>query len=104
MCGIPANRLEEFVEHLRESHSVTISPLNTVMNEHTSYSMTKLAAVEEAPTEDVLTSEKGVQTPVFEMKEAETSNPSPIAENAQQMRTELTQEDIDTGAGQPLRI
>jgi N12 class adenine-specific DNA methylase/adenine-specific DNA methylase len=95
MCGIPANRLEEFVERLRESHSVTISPLNTVINEHTSYSMAKSGATEEAPTEDVLPSETGVQTPVFEMKEAETSNPSPIAENAQQMRTELTQEDID---------
>ena len=95
MCGIPANRLEEFVERLRESHSVTISPLNTVINEHTSYSMAKSGATEEAPTEDVLPSETGVQTPVFEMKKAETSNPSPIAENAQQMRTELTQEDID---------
>ena len=95
MCGIPANRLEEFVKRLRESHSVTISPLNTVINEHTSYSMAKSGATEEAPTEDVLPSETGVQTPVFEMKEAETSNPSLIAENAQQMRTELTQEDID---------
>ena len=95
MCGIPANRLEEFVKRLRESHSVTISPLNTVINEHTSYSMAKSGATEEAPTEDVLPSETGVQTPVFEMKEVETSNPSPIAENAQQMRTELTQEDID---------
>ena len=66
MCGIPANRLEQFVEQLRESHSVTISPLNTVINEHTSYSMAKLGAAEEAPTEDVQPSETGVQTPVLE--------------------------------------
>ena len=95
MCGIPANRLEQFVERLRESHSVTISPLNTVINEHTSYSMARLGAAEEAPTEDVLPSETGVQIPVLKAKEAEESNPSPIAENAPQMRTELTQEDID---------
>ena len=70
MCGIPANRLEQFVERLRESHSVTISPLNTVINEHTSYSMAKLGAAEEVPTEDVLPSETGVQTPVLEEETA----------------------------------
>ena len=74
MCGIPANRLEQFVECLRESHSVTISPLNTVINEHTSYSMAKSGAAEEAPTEDVLPSETGVQTPVLE---EETAAPEP---------------------------
>ena len=74
MCGIPANRLEEFVERLRESHSVTISPLNSVINEHTSYSMAKPGAAEEAPAEDVLPSETGVQTPVLE---EETTVPEP---------------------------
>ena len=74
MCCIPANRLEQFVERLRESHSVTISPLNTVINEHTSYSMAKSGAAEEVPTEDVLPSETGVQTPVLD---EETTAPEP---------------------------
>lgn len=95
MCGIPANRLEQFVEQLRESHSVTISPLNTVINEHTAYSMPKLEQAESVPTETILADETGVNTPVSEVKETEASNPSPVAENQPQMRTELTQEDID---------
>ena len=60
MCGIPANRLEQFVEQLRESHSVTISPLNTVINEHTAYSMPKLEQAESVPTETILADETGV--------------------------------------------
>ena len=95
MCGIPANRLGEFVEQLRESHSVTISPLNTVINEHTAYSMPKLEQAEPVPAEAILADETGVNTPVSEVKEAEASNPSPVAENQPKMRTELTQEDID---------
>ena len=47
------------------------------------------------PTEAILADKTGVNTPVSEVKEAEASNPSSIAENQPQMRTELTQEDID---------
>ena len=51
MCGIPAHRLEQFTEKLRETHSVTISELNSVVNEHISRSLPVLSAGEELSTE-----------------------------------------------------
>ena len=64
MCGVPASRLEEFVEKLRETYSVTISPLNTIVNEHTAYSMAKLEANEPEAAELVLTEEIGANVPI----------------------------------------
>ena len=64
MCGVPANRLEEYVEKLRETHSVTISPLNTIINEHTAYSMAKLDANESEVAEPALTDDAGANVPV----------------------------------------
>ena len=87
MCGVPANRLEEFVEKLRATHSVTISPLNTVINEHTAYSMAKLDASEAEVAEPVLSAETGANAPI---SEAET----PSVEVPIQTR-EITQADID---------
>lgn len=75
MCGIPADRLEEFVEKLRQTHSVTISPLNTVVNEHLSYSLAKLDEVEPEAAEPVLTSESGANAPVSE-PETEPAKPT----------------------------
>ncbi len=66
MCGVPANRLDEFVEKLRQTHSVTISPLNTVINEHLSYSMAKLEQPEAEVAEPVLSAETGANAPVPE--------------------------------------
>ncbi len=71
MCGIPADRLEEFVEKLRQTHSVTISPLNTVVNEHLSYSLAKLETTEAEVTVPVLSSETGANAPVSEEKTEE---------------------------------
>ena len=51
MCGIPAHRLEQFTEKLRETHSVTISELNSVVNEHISRSLPVLSAGEELSAE-----------------------------------------------------
>ena len=75
MCGIPADRLEEFVEKLRQTHSVTISPLNTVVNEHLSYSLAKLDEVAPEAAEPVLTSEAGTNAPVSE-PETEPAKPT----------------------------
>lgn len=51
MCGIPAHRLEQFTEKLRETHRVTISELNSVVNEHISRSLPVLSISEELSTE-----------------------------------------------------
>ncbi len=51
MCGIPAHRLEQFTEKLRETHRVTISELNSVVNEHISRSLPVLSIGEELSTE-----------------------------------------------------
>jgi len=66
MCGVPAHRLEQFVEKLRETHAVTISPLNTVINEHTVYSMAKLETEVSEVTEPILAAENEAQAPVLE--------------------------------------
>ena len=75
MCGVPANRLEEFVEKLRESHSVTISPLNSVINEHTAYSMPVIAKDEEVPAEPVNAAETGANAPAADI-ESEPAKPT----------------------------
>ena len=68
MCGVPADHLEEFVEKLRATHSVTVSPLNTVINEHTSHSMAKLEPTEAEVEEPALTGETGANAPDPEAK------------------------------------
>ena len=86
MCGVPANRLEEFVEKLRESYSVTISPLNSVINEHTTYSMPVITKAEEVPAEPVNAAETGAKAPVVEAVSEATTNDQPRP---------ISQEDID---------
>ena len=51
MCGVPSHRLEQFVEKLRETHGVTISEFNSIVNEHISRSLPVLPAVEELSQE-----------------------------------------------------
>ena len=86
MCGVPANRLEEFVEKLRESYSVTISPLNSVINEHTTYSMPVITKAEEVLAEPVYAAETGANAPVVEAVSEATTNDQPRP---------ISQEDID---------
>ena len=95
MCGIPADHLEEFVEKLRQTHGVTISPLNTVVNEHLSYSLAKLETTEAEVTEPVLTAETGANAPVSEAETTEEVSNTPDPKIKPQMRTEITRADID---------
>lgn len=66
MCGVPANRLEEFVEKLSETHSVTVAPLNTVVNEYTPHSLPVLAQDKEVPSEPENAAETGANVPVVD--------------------------------------
>ena len=67
MCGVPGHRLEQFVEKLRETHGVTISEYNSVVNEHISRSLPVLRPVEElsqeAENEPVSVTEAPYETP-----------------------------------------
>ena len=74
MCGVPATRLEEFVEKLRETHSVTVAPLNTVVNEYTPHSLPVLAQDEEGPSAPENAAETGANAPVVD---AETEPEKP---------------------------
>lgn len=47
MCGIPSHIMDEAVNKIRETHGVTIARLNSVINEHTTYSMSVLGADKE---------------------------------------------------------
>ena len=39
MCGIPSHILEQSVEKIRETHGVTVARHNSIINEHTTYSL-----------------------------------------------------------------
>ena len=86
MCGVPSHRLEQFVEKLRETHGVTISELNTIVNEHISRSLPVLPVVEE------LSSEPGIE-PVS-VTEAPNVPPTATVEVPVVSR-EITQAEID---------
>ena len=68
MCGIPAHILEQSVEKIRETHGVTVARLNSIINEHTTYSMGVLGAdkelSQEAENEPVGVTEAPKETPV----------------------------------------
>jgi N12 class adenine-specific DNA methylase len=66
MCGVPANRLEQFVEKLRETHGVTIASFDYYENKHVRHSLPVLPAAVSGVTEQILSSETEVQTPVPE--------------------------------------
>lgn len=66
MCGVPASRLEQFVEKLRETHGVTIASFDYYENKHIRHSLPILPAAVSEVTEQTLSSETEVQTPVSE--------------------------------------
>ena len=86
MCGIPGHRLEQFVEKLRETNSVTIARHNSIINEHTTYSLGVLGADKEIPQE-------AGNEPVG-VTEATTDAPKATAETPVVSR-EITQAEID---------
>ena len=61
MCGIPSHILEQSVEKIRETLGVTIARHNSIINEHTTYSLGVLGAdkelSQEAETEPVSVTE-----------------------------------------------
>ena len=86
MCGVPGHRLEQFVEKLRETHGVTISEYNSVVNEHISRSLPVLRPVEEL-------SQEAENEPVS-VTEASNETLTATAE-APVVSREITQAEID---------
>ena len=86
MCGIPGHRLEQFVEKLRETNSVAIARHNSIINEHTTYSLGVLGADKEIPQE--------VGNEPVGVSEAPTDAPKATAETPVVSR-EITQAEID---------
>ncbi len=82
MCGIPAHSLEQSVEKLRETHSVTISEFNSVINEHVSRSLPVLSSVEELSSE-------------IENEPVSAPEASKDTVEAPAVSREITQEEID---------
>ncbi len=90
MCGIPGHRLEQFVEKLRETNSVTIARHNSIINEHTTYSLGVLGADKEIPQE--------VENEPASVTEAPNETPTETVEapvQAPAAKREITQADID---------
>ena len=90
MCGIPSHILEQSVEKIRETLGVTIARHNSIINEHTTYSLGVLGAdkelSQEAETEPVSVTEAPNETPTATV---ETPAQDPAA------KREITQADID---------
>ena len=86
MCGIPSYILEQSVEKIRETYGVTVARHNSIINEHTTYSLGVLSAGKEL-------SQEAESEPV---SVTEASNETPIAAvEAPATKRELTQADID---------
>ena len=49
MCGIPSHILEQSVKKIRENYGVTIARHNSIINEHTTYSLGVLGSEKESP-------------------------------------------------------
>ena len=86
MCGIPEHILEQSVEKIRETYGVTIARHNSIINEHTTYSLGVLGSEKELPQE---TEDEPVS-----VTEAPDENPITTAQ-APTAKRELTQTDID---------
>ena len=90
MCGIPSHILEQSVEKIRETHGVTVARHNSIINEHTTYSLGVLGADKEIPqeveNESVSVTEAPDETPI-------TTVEAPVQASA--AKRELTQADID---------
>lgn len=86
MCGIPSYILEQSVEKIHETYGVTVARHNSIINEHTTYSLGVLSAGKEL-------SQEAESEPV---SVTEASNEPPIAAvEAPATKRELTQADID---------
>ncbi len=86
MCGVPAYRLDEMVEKLRETHPVAISAVDGQSQERHVYSMRSLGqeaeqTVSEQPTPS--------ETPKPQAAPPQQETPAP------EPRTEITQDEID---------
>ena len=86
MCGIPSHILEQSVKKIRENYGVTIARHNSIINEHTTYSLGVLGSEKESPQK--VENEPAIVT------EAPDENPITTAQTPTAMR-ELTQDDID---------
>ena len=86
MCGIPSHILEQSVEKIRETYGVTIARHNSIINEHTTYSLDALGSEKEFPQK--VENEPAIVT------EAPDENPITTAQ-APTAKRELTQADID---------
>ena len=86
MCGIPSHILEQSVEKIRETHSVTIARHNSIINEHTTYSLGVLGADKEIPQE--------VENEPVGVTEASDDTPTATVESPVVSR-EITQAEID---------
>lgn len=90
MCGIPSYILEQSVEKIRETYGVTVARHNSIINEHTTYSLGVLSAgkelSQEAESEPVSVTEASNDTPIAAV---EAPAQAPAA------KRELTQADID---------
>ena len=90
MCGIPSHILEQSVEKIRETQGVTIARHNSIINEHTTYSLSVLGADKEISQE--------VENEPVSVTEAPNENPIPTVEapvETPAAKREFTQADID---------
>ena len=86
MCGIPSHILEQSVEKIRETYGVTIARHNSIINEHTTYSLGVLGADKEIPQE--------VENEPVGVTEASDDTPTATVETPVVSR-EITQAEID---------
>ena len=86
MCGIPSHILEQSVEKIRETYGVTIARHNSIINEHTTYSLGVLGAAKEMPQE--------VENEPVGATEASDDTPTATVETPVVSR-EITQAEID---------
>ena len=86
MCGIPAHRLDQFVEKLRVTHSVTVGEFDALQNRYTVRSHGVLAPVEELSQE--------VNNEPVSVTEAPNETPTATVE-APLVSREITQAEID---------
>lgn len=86
MCGIPSHILEQSVEKIRETYGVTVARHNSIINEHTTYSLGVLGSEKELPQE--------VENEPVIATEVSDENPITTVEVPAAKR-ELTQADID---------
>jgi hypothetical protein len=82
MCGIPSHILEQSIEKIRETYGVTVARHNSIINEHTTYSLGILGSEKELENEPVVAAEVPDENPTASVE-------APAA------KRELTQADID---------